>query len=456
MNAVLIRGDWVGQLIDERYPLLEWLGGSGGSAVFLTELAGEGSQRVAIKLLPVSPRAEDRFSRWAAAASLSHPRLGRILHYGRAEVENVTLVYVVTEHAEEILSQIIPDRSLSADEARAMLNPVLDALEYLHKSGFVHGHLKPSNILVIENEIKLSSDSLLPVGKPAPELLTNDIHIAPETASNPVATPADIWSLGMTLVEALTQQLPIWDVASDAEPIIPTSVPPPFSDIARNCLHTDPARRCRLTEIRDLLETEPAAAAPAPPPLSLRQPTLDDKELPSKRPLIALALGLMLLVTIIIAFQMHSRKKTDTAPLSTETTLQPQAAEPDSTLAATEAQRTAPSGTATPAVGSQPASGDVLIRDIPQIPHSASSTIHGTVVVVVRVSVDATGVVTDAKFASEGPSAYFARRAIDSARNWKFKPSQQRGDRSAPHTWLLHYRFRRDGVEVTRSSVGTR
>jgi TonB family protein len=64
--------------------------------------------------------------------------------------------------------------------------------------------------------------------------------------------------------------------------------------------------------------------------------------------------------------------------------------------------------------------------------------------VVVRVNVDASGNVTNAEYATHGPSAYFARIALESARKWKFQPSQQNGG-----TWLLHYRFRRDGVEVT-------
>ena len=49
MNAVSIRGDWVGQVIDGRYPLLEWLGGSGTSGTFLTESDGLGSRKAATR-----------------------------------------------------------------------------------------------------------------------------------------------------------------------------------------------------------------------------------------------------------------------------------------------------------------------------------------------------------------------------------------------------------------------
>ena len=90
----------------------------------------------------------------------------------------------------------------------------------------------------------------------------------------------------------------------------------------------------------------------------------------------------------------------------------------------------------------------MINRDVPDVSPRASSTIHGTVVVAVRVNVDPGGAVTNAEFATHGPSAYFARIALESARKWKFKPAQQNG-RPVPGSWLLHYRFRRDGVEVT-------
>ena len=70
------------------------------------------------------------------------------------------LVYSVTEFAEEVLSEIIPERPLSPRETQEMLSPVLDALIYLHGKGFVHGHLKPSNIMVVGNQLKISGDGL--------------------------------------------------------------------------------------------------------------------------------------------------------------------------------------------------------------------------------------------------------------------------------------------------------
>ncbi len=121
-----------------------------------------------------------------------------------------------------------------------MLVPLLDALSYLHAKNYVHAHLRPSNILVVENEVKLSADSILAEDRLALELQSSDLHNAPETATDPIAPPADIWSLGVTLVEALTQQLPVWDSAGDIDPVLP-ELPKPFD---ADCAPM-PARRSR-------------------------------------------------------------------------------------------------------------------------------------------------------------------------------------------------------------------
>ena len=463
MNAVSVRGDWVGQVVDERYPLLEWLGGSGTSGTFLTELDGPGSPKAALKLIPSTPQAEERLVGWAAASKLSNPHLAGIRHYGRAQVHENACLYIVSDLAEELLSQIIPERPLTVDEAREMLIPILDALDYLHKSGFVHGRLQPSNVLVVENDIRLSSDGLLPIGRPAPGLLNNDLHIAPEIASEPVSPRADIWSLGVTLVEALTQQLPIWDAASDAEPVIPGSIPVPFAEISRRCLRSDPARRCSLAEIRALLaapakSTAPKASQATPQPLQ-RKPQ-EDKPLPARMPFLPLAIGLVILVAIVVGLWLHNRN-TSTAPPQTETTRQAPVVEPDSKPTQQESQAAtqpppqipspAPVQSKPPAPVAKPtpsSGGDVRNRDVPDVPQRASNTIHGTVSVIVRVDAGADGAVTNADFATHGPSAYFARLALESARKWKFNPPQQDGH-SLPSSWLLHYKFRRTGVEVT-------
>ena len=459
MNAFAIGGDWVGKVIDGRFPLLEWLGGAGTRGTFLTELDGPGSQKATLKLFSTPAQAEDRLSAWKAMADLSHVNLVRILLFGRAEIDGVPLVYVVTEFAEEVLSQIIPERPLTVDETRQMLEPVLDALSYVHAKGFVHGHLKPSNILVVENEVKLSADGLIVAGAQGSEISSTDVHNAPEAATGPMQPSADIWSLGVTVVEALTQNLPVRDVANGAAPTVP-SLPKPFAEIAHACLILDAARRAGLSDVRAMLEGRPKPTLlPTKPATDLDAAgMLTEPKARGKISVVPLIIGVVVLVIIAIGLAMRSHK-TNTAGLETETTQQAPPAEPDSKGPSSAVPASAAPSSAIPsssvpgsenasATTSGTAKGDVVHRDVPDVPPSASATVQGKVTVAVRVSVDATGAVQDAEFTTHGPSAYFARLAMESARKWTFKPPQTNG-RATPSAWVLRYQFRRSGADVT-------
>ena len=84
MKTEAIRGDWEGRVIDGKFTLRQWLGGSDVSGVFLTELPGDPPQKAAIRLIPAGQiDAEAQLARWQAAAALSHPHLMRLLHCGR-------------------------------------------------------------------------------------------------------------------------------------------------------------------------------------------------------------------------------------------------------------------------------------------------------------------------------------------------------------------------------------
>ena len=199
---------WEGQVVNEEFSLVRYLGGSEHSAVFLTKRDDREPQEVAIKLtLANTEDPELQLSWWELAAKLSHPNLLRLFQRGRCQLDGTELLYVVTEYAEESLAQIIPYRPLTPAEARDTLQPLLDALAYIHGKGFVHGHIKPANILAVGDQIKISSDGLCGTGESSRVLGKNSIYTAPEIADGGGVLPAsDIWSLGVTLVEALTQR----------------------------------------------------------------------------------------------------------------------------------------------------------------------------------------------------------------------------------------------------------
>src|SRR5260370_27452082 len=148
---------WEGSTVDGRFQLQSYLGCSDHSAVFLAEGGADDSGKAAIKLVAADPAgAGDQLLQWEAAGELTHPNLIRMFSRGRCELEGTELLYVVMEYAEENLSQILPDRALTAEEARAMLPPILLALQCGHDKGFVHGHIHPSDALAVGEPAKLT------------------------------------------------------------------------------------------------------------------------------------------------------------------------------------------------------------------------------------------------------------------------------------------------------------
>src|SRR5213079_3146780 len=150
---------WEGQSVVSRddesihFQLGQFLGGTAYGAVFLTELGTEPG-RAAVKLWITHPSTHDaQISRWRHAAKWSHPHLLRIFHTGCCRMGSTEVLFAVMEFAEEDLSQILPERALTAPETLDMLKPSLEALAYLHSQGLVHGHLKPANIMAIQDQL---------------------------------------------------------------------------------------------------------------------------------------------------------------------------------------------------------------------------------------------------------------------------------------------------------------
>ncbi len=153
---------WEGRVVNDRFPLRQYLGGSDLRAAFLAEVSGS---KAVIKLLPSDAQAQAQLSQWEAARKLSHPHLIRILDSGRWDAEDgQDYLFVVVEYAEENLAEVLSSRPLTAAEASEMLAPTLDALGYLHGRGLVAASIKPSNIMAVNDQLKLASDAIRPSG----------------------------------------------------------------------------------------------------------------------------------------------------------------------------------------------------------------------------------------------------------------------------------------------------
>jgi len=426
---------WEGQVVDGKFLLGRWLGGSDHGAVFLTEHAGQESQKAAIKLIRADPRnAEAQLSRWALAAELSHPHLIRVFQSGRCRLDGAELLYVLMECAEEDLSQILPLRPLTPAETLDMLPPVLDALSYIHGKGLVHAHIKPSNIVAVDNQLKVSSDGLYGVGDTNGGPTNPSIYDAPEIIAGDISPAADVWSVGMTLVAALTQHPQVWERTEHTEPIVPEALPEPFRDIAIRCLRRTPQQRCTIADI--LARLQPALPV-------AQQPVIAQKASADWRLIVPIVAGVLLLA-VLAGQRISSRHQA--APLPQTTGDKNQAA---SNTPPSPAPSVAPKANA----NKGDIRGAVLQQVLPEVPHSARNTIHGKIKVSVRVAVDPSGDVSTARLVSPGPSQYFAKLAMKAARSWKFAPPQTQGQNIASE-WILRFQFARTGTSVTPVQTG--
>ncbi len=254
--------DCEGQVVDGQFQLLQHLGGSDHSVVFSTQRGEDKREKAAIKFIQAdAPNAQAQLSRWKHTAQFSHPNLITLFESGRCQLAGMDLLYVVMEFAQENLAQFLPHRPLSEEETHDMLEPFIGTLTYLHGKGFVHGRIKPGNILAIDDQLKLSSDSVCRSGEAQIGAGKPDAYTAPECVSGTSTPAGDVWSLGVTLVESLTQQVP--EQKEQDQLVVADSVPQLFLDIATHSLRNDPKSRWTIAEISTRLNppAKPIAAA---------------------------------------------------------------------------------------------------------------------------------------------------------------------------------------------------
>ena len=272
---------WQDHLVDGKFPLLRYLSGSGPSAIFATQLQEKGRLiNAAVKLVPATAESGERLlTRWQESSELSHPNLISLFDSGWAKLGDTQYVYLVMECAEENLGQVLPARALDPAEALQMADAVLNVLGYLHSKGFVHGSIKPANILASGDQLKVSNDSLYRAGEAPTNSASCSEYTAPENLGSrtskvePMSPASDVWSLGAMLVETLTRNLPGTGVGDRTDPAIPRTVPEPFLEIAQRCLVRDPRQRWNVAQISDRLHNRvPAQPAPvAVPKAALRE-----------------------------------------------------------------------------------------------------------------------------------------------------------------------------------------
>jgi tRNA A-37 threonylcarbamoyl transferase component Bud32/preprotein translocase subunit SecE len=262
------------ELIDNTYQLIREIGRGGMSIVYEAEDIKLG-KKVAIKKMKeeirIIPREKERFLREAkTVAQLHHPNIVDIYRI----IEEKGEIYLVFEFVsgktvEQILNQ---SGKLSLKETLRIIFPVCDALSYAHSHKVVHRDLKPSNIMITdENYIKVMDFGIAREAKDTISRVSGEkdtsgtlTYIAPEQHLGKYSPESDIYSLGVTLYEMLTGEVPFRgaDILTQKERMVYSQVsellpdiPKEMEKIINKCLQADKEKRYKTVEelVKDLI-----------------------------------------------------------------------------------------------------------------------------------------------------------------------------------------------------------
>src|ERR1700722_4141732 len=264
------------EILDGRYRLGRLLGQGAMSEVFeaVDERTGIA---VAVKVVRSGdPDLARRMAQEARALELvDHPGLVRLLDTGSTDSKT----YLVMELIDgSTLAASLRQGSLSPEHTAAIGATLAEGLAFVHARAIVHRDVKPSNILMTaDGEARLGDfgiarlvdASTLTV---AGTTLGTAAYMAPEQLEDHQVGPAaDIWSLGMVLLECLTGRRIYEGSPSEvvarrlAGPVpLPADLTVPWKLVLSGMLDHRPDQRLGGDEVAALLRTTPFRSPWAP------------------------------------------------------------------------------------------------------------------------------------------------------------------------------------------------
>jgi serine/threonine protein kinase len=256
-----------GDLLDGRYRLGPLLGRGGMSDVFRATDERDGDV-VAIKIVrSADPEFAHRLAQEARALGrFEHPGLVRLLESG----VTADMAYLVMEYVDgESLAETLRRGPLGAAATAKLGAALAGGLAYVHEQGVVHRDVKPANILIDSAGHARLADfgiarlvdttTMTVVGT----TLGTASYMAPEQLEDHQVGPgADVWSLGIVLLECLTGERVYTGTPSEviarrlAGPVpLPATLPVPWKTLLGGMLDHRPDQRLHAAEVSALLAT---------------------------------------------------------------------------------------------------------------------------------------------------------------------------------------------------------
>lgn len=237
-----------GKILDGGYEIAECLLTSSGSASFRIRVLGDRSTHAVVNVFTPDAAPLEQYLLWQEALELRHPNLSTPISVGRLDWEGASYPYVVLYKADENLAGVIQERALTPAESREVLRSIGAGLEYLHANGLVHSAVSPEHVLALGDAIRLSSTTIRRINTPVEDGEPETAYKAPESGTENLTVAADIWCVGATLFEVLTQKKCGEDCREQAK-----SLPDPFDWIVERCLEPEPHERPTLSEVFAIL-----------------------------------------------------------------------------------------------------------------------------------------------------------------------------------------------------------
>jgi serine/threonine protein kinase len=267
-------------VLADRYELHEVLG-RGGMADVYRATDRLLSRQVAVKVLRDAAGDETdrlRFTHEARTlARLSHPGLVMVLDAGITS-EQPFLVMELVEGS--TLSQLCASGPVDPSRVRGIGARVADALAYAHAQGIVHRDVKPGNVLLgTDRRVKLADFGIARlIGDTVRHTRTGlaigtAAYLAPEQVrGEELTTAADVYSLGLVLLEALTGQRAYPGTPTEAAlarlaraPHVPADLPDDWPALLTAMTALAPADRPGAAEVAERLGVQVGARVGAQP-----------------------------------------------------------------------------------------------------------------------------------------------------------------------------------------------
>lgn len=238
---------------------------------------------VALKVLPPAWRHDQGARRRLLCeaqilSALVHPRICSL--YNVEVAEDGQPFIVMAWYDGRTLREVLQDGPCGLELALEFAAQVAEGLSHAHIRGFIHGDIKPGNLIATEDGIRILDFGLArwvcePLDAAGPWTRGTVAYMSPEQArGETVDARSDLWSLGVLLYEALTGRRPF--AGSYPEELAYTighggqlpmvgphgEIPAAVRDLLRTALAADPASR--FQHARDMACAIRAAAAQLP------------------------------------------------------------------------------------------------------------------------------------------------------------------------------------------------